>query len=417
MSRKVLMICYLFPPAKSVGVLRLHRFYQSWKAQGDEVRVISSHLRRKLHREALPVEESDIWECPSLDYRSLLHALRPGASQHQSFGGPWAGVKKGLRKILVSLPFSLLLGEGGPLYCLSAYRKACRWARQNPGQVLFSSFSPLIDIFIASRVIKKFPNLHWMADFRDLPMDEALQEILWPQWQIYWIKKWVSRADRVLTVSQGQALSFGQWHPRVQVIMNACSALAPKPAPKPSPFFTVSYTGSLYPGLQDLPSLVKVLETWVQSQHIPLETLQICYAGKDGGLFAEAFAHAALKERLQLKGLISLQAARALQQSSQVNVLLSWSQGNSQGVLSSKLFEYLQAQKPLLALVNGNLDQDFIQLQQDFPQHCIASSQEESKMISYLQKVYSLWQGGAELVCPLAPGYTWEEQWQKISQL
>jgi hypothetical protein len=416
MSREVLMICYLFPPAKSVGVLRLHKYYQSWKQQGHQVTVLSSSNRRRLPPEWLLVEERDILECPTWDYRRLLQWLKPNHHQHQSFGGKMGWWKMQARKLLVSLPSSLLLGEGAPLYCYHAYRKACQWATAGKEQWLFSSSSPLIDVIIASRVKKKFPHLHWIADFRDIPGDPALQDSLWPGMQRYFLKRILKGADRVIAVSQGQAKFFEALHPRVSVLMNGFVDQGVAPTP-PSEKFTLTYTGSLYPGLQEVNTLVKLLEHWVQQKNIPVETLQIVYAGKDPGIFAAAFEGSVLKACLQLHGLLPLDQARALQRQSQVNVLLSWSQGASSGILSSKLFEYLSALKPMVALIKGPLDADFQQLQSDLEDHCFLSLEDPrcaQTFSAYLQTLYPSWQKGENLCCPLPRAYSWEAQFAKV---
>ncbi len=163
--------------------------------------------------------------------------------------------------------------------------------------------------------------------------------------------------------------------------------------------------------------MVKLLEHWVQKENIPVETLQIVYAGKDPGIFAAAFEGSLLKERLQLHGLLPLDQARALQRQSQVNVLLSWSQGASSGILSSKLFEYLSALKPMVALIKGPLDADFQQLQRDLGKACILSLEDSrcaQTFSAYLQTLYLSWQKGEHLCCPLPMAYSWEAQFAKV---
>ena len=55
-------------------------------------------------------------------------------------------------------------------------------------------------------------------------------------------------------------------------------------------------------------------------------------------------------------GYLDARAAINLQQSSQINLLLSWATRQSSGILTSKLYQYLAAQRPILALVEGNID-------------------------------------------------------------
>ena len=55
-----------------------------------------------------------------------------------------------------------------------------------------------------------------------------------------------------------------------------------------------------------------------------------------------------------------------VQAAAQINLLLSWNSPGLQGILTSKVFEYLQARVPILALVNGAKDLELEELLQRY---------------------------------------------------
>jgi hypothetical protein len=65
-------------------------------------------------------------------------------------------------------------------------------------------------------------------------------------------------------------------------------------------------------------------------------------------------------------GHIELQDAWALQQKSHVNLLFSWSKQDSKGILTAKVYEYLGARRPILAIMEGEEEKELEEMISDY---------------------------------------------------
>jgi len=199
---------------------------------------------------------------------------------------------------------------------------------------------------------RRFPHLVWVADFRDLHVDPVLNNVVWPSFQKR-CNRWVlRRADVVSTVSEGLKASLREVHGNVVVLRNGIGQYE-KTALPPYRRFTISYTGSLYPGLQNPLPLFKALQRLVGEHPEWGKKLQLRYAGKDHLIWRKWVDAAGLSSIAHTDDYLPLAQAREIQQRSHLNLLLSWSQPGSRGVLTCKLYEYMAAGRPVLGLVNG----------------------------------------------------------------
>jgi hypothetical protein len=112
----------------------------------------------------------------------------------------------------------------------------------------------------------------------------------------------------------------------------------------------------LYPGFQNPALLFEALFNLMQNGLLAAADVQLVYAGKDGDFWQKELEVWNLASIAIDRGMLSLQDARGLQQQSCLNVLLSWATPDLQGILTGKLYEYLAARKPILALVEGAED-------------------------------------------------------------
>ena len=163
-----------------------------------------------------------------------------------------------------SFPFVFLSDDGGPAYRRKAFAAAKELVETEEITTIFSSFRPWSDHLVARRLKKKYPHLHWIADFRDLPVDRVRRDVWWPALQRCWGKRVIKEADEMWAVSAGQREQFAGWHPSIRVKRNALLSLPPAETAPGTDRFTIVYTGSLYADLQSLKPLTDAL---VSLQH------------------------------------------------------------------------------------------------------------------------------------------------------
>lgn len=419
-SKGILQIAYYFPPIKTVGTLRNARFCELAPQYWSNVQVITTAHASIFDQEAMSVGDARVHRIPSFDFRWLIWRFSQKNTTHFSVSlkkKPGIGP---LRRALDSFPLNVLIGDGGIFYIARGYRKAIKLIRQGKISHIFSSFRPMSDHFLAFLLARRFPHLIWIADFRDIPVDPRLKNVFFP-WLQHWILKWIVQRARVLTtVSEGLAQHLREQYNRpVEVLYNA--PLTQQAQVQNIPVlekFSILYTGALYPGLQSAVPLFWALQRLVQSEAIPAAKLQIVVCGKDGAIWREwARAHQ-MEDILKDLGQLPHAQVLELQHASQLNLLLSWNSPELMGIVTSKLFEYLQAQQPILALVNGSVEPELEKLLEMYARHSLIVRQPwadaADKLEQFLFLLYQHWVQKQAFFPPMAKTMSWETEMAKV---
>lgn len=352
----LLMIAYLFPPVQAVSTHRWFHLFKEGQRYFSHTTVITSQYWQHLHYDPLLKLPIDPVLIPTLDMRrlTLQHQNRPYLS-HQIKQRPWVNY---FIRLLDAFPFNLILGDGGVVYILKGYRIGVEIVKKEKITHVISSFRPYSDHMIAWLLKCRFPHLYWIADFRDLHIDPSRPIKILPKLQHWFNQKILRPADLVTTVSEGLARQLRFYYSRVYVLRNGIDAnsIAVEIDQQVATKFIISYTGSLYPKFQKPALLFEALYNLFRKDLILSADVQLVYAGKDSDYWQKELNIWGLAPIAVNKGMISIQNTRELQQKSSVNVLLSWATPEMQGILTGKLYEYLAARKPILALVEGARD-------------------------------------------------------------
>lgn len=341
----------------------------------------------------LPIEHLET--VPTLDLRRFY--LQQASRNTLQAGVKQRPLLRALARLTDSFPFSLLWGDGGLVYILAAYRRGKALVEREGVTHLFSSFRPIADHAVAALLKRRFPRLVWIADYRDLPVNRALDNVCWPRRQHAWQRRLLRRADLVTTVSAGLARQLRRYHPRVYVLPNGIGPEAEAlPALSLPPKFTIAYTGSIYPGLSDGRPLLRALQRLTGAGLLDRQRLQLAVAGKDNAHWRAWAGACGLDDCLLDLGLLPRAHTLALQRQSNLNLWLSWSLGPDQGILTAKLYEYLAAQRPILGLVTGTRDAEvdavFHQLRASHLQYSRNPDQEALDI--FLMEHYLRWTKG-----------------------
>ena len=376
----------------TVAAFRLKNIREALEAKGYVVHVISSDL---LHHFG-PVEDPNVHTVSILDYRSLKLKFQKGRL-HYSGKSSMRPAKFQVGKWLRSLPMAYLIGEGGGVYYQAALVQARQLLKKFPFDLLVSSYAPLTDHLIAFQLKKRHPKLQWVADFRDLPIDRFKSNIVWPDWHQSRFRKIFDRADQLWAVSEGQKELLSQLlEKEARKVPNGIDRSYKIPQNMSGEAqFTISYTGSLYPYY---PSelWIRSLRAFVDKVGTAAEHMLLRYAGKDGLVFQKWAEEADWPGQFQDLGEQSRADCWRLQQSSTVNVLFSWSQEGSRGILTGKLYEYLAARKPILALMNGACEQELVQKLKSFHVADSICTYDSTQALGFMESVYRRYSTGDE---------------------
>ncbi len=359
-DKKILICSYYFPPTKTVATVRIFNFHIEAQKHFAAVFGLTTSNRQLFPKDHFPLEEKNTIEVWTYDLRTFLGSknkssltIKPSKKESR-FG-------KFMAKLVYTFPFNLILADGGLTYILGGFFKGKKLIRENKIDVVFSSFKPYSNHLICYLLKKWNPQLIWIADFRDLHVDEMRDNVYLPKLQHWFNRQILKKADVVTTVSQGLTKNLAAYHDNIYVLRNSIgSNLVHNPGEISFfPKFTISYTGSIYANLRSAELLFKALENLIAQGKVDDEKIQITYAGTEKGIWQKWVDDYNLQKINVFHGMVPMEEAKLIQQRSQINLLLSWASENQQGILTAKFYEYIAAQNPILLIIKGTRDFEF----------------------------------------------------------
>lgn len=357
-GKNILCIYYKFPPIKGIGTIRNLRFYHSLKSQARKIFVLTTSNRHFLPQDEYQFHEKDVIEVPTADYRSIYHFFT-GKRSSLIVPDNAAGSSRILRfrKWFKDSILSRFMDEGGAYYVNAGVKIASKIIEEQGVDVIISSYSPFDSHRMAWKLKKKYPNLYWIADYRDFIGDPMLTDLSENSYLFKTNRQLLKEVDEVITVSQGLKERINFYHDNVQVVRNGIDAsLLPKQPIVKYDLFTLAYTGIIYPHAQKADLLGRALANLISSGAIEVLHLQFMHAGKDAMYWRSILEKYGLGQILVNHSIVPHKEAIEIQRKSHVNLLLSWSSDKMKGILTGKLFEYIASGSPILALVNGIQD-------------------------------------------------------------
>lgn len=389
----LLMISYYFPPVKAVGAVRIGNFFKHARYYFRKVCVLTTSNQHIFQQDEEPPPYESVNHIPTLDFRRILSFVQKNVTYFSSRKKKHP-IKQFIIKLIDSFPFNLLIGDGGLLYILAGYWKARKTIKKEGITHLFSSFRPYSDHAIAYLLKRSFPDLYWIADFRDVQVDPNRKNVLFPAFQHWCNRRILKKADLLTSVSRGYTEYLRQYNDHTYCLNNGIEA-DPSTTLLNSPYdkFTISYTGTVYPSLQDPDILLRALKELIDGEKIKAEEVQIVLAGRDREVWEEWLARYDLQQLLVDKGALPRSKALEVQHRSHLNLLLSWSSLQLKGVLTGKLYEYLHAGHPILSVINGTADPEFEELFDEFQAGLITYNQQEEldKVKLFILNLYQEW--------------------------
>lgn len=333
--------------------MRIYNLCHAAKSYFSQIYGLTTSNRRFFQQDpALALFDVPITEVPAWDLRRIAMVRKSAGNQNfvssavkQSVWGKW------LRRLVDSFPFNVLIGDGGLIYIIKGYRAGKKLIREKNITHVFSTFRPYSDHVIGYLLKRKFPELVWVADFRDLHVDPITMSVLFPSFQRWCNRFFLKRADLLTTVSDGLEKHLIPFNPCTFVLYNGMLHLPQADAKlESSPKFVITYTGSLFFEERDPGLLFEVLS---ELQEEGYQNIEVIYAGKDGQQWQTMASSYGLESQSVDLGLIPLEEARQLQRTTCINLLLTYNSPELQGNLTGKIYEYFAARRPIVALVKG----------------------------------------------------------------
>ena len=341
---KVLLVTMYFPPAGGGGVQRSLKLAQYLPALGIETHVLAPEDPKWVHRDPGLLVPTQAW----------VHRVRYVGPRGRKPAEELRAAD-GLERALVQAQVTarrLLVPDASVTWNLTAIPAAIRLARREGFDAVLTT-SPPGSVHFVGAAVQKATGARWLADLRD-PLvanqhrradttatraRQAANERL--------ARLVAGRADAVSCVSDAIADEVRGLGPRgiVRTIANGCdfddfAGLEYRPAER----FRITHTGSFF-GKRDP-------KPFLQALHDSGLDVVARFVGDFRSTDREWAEALALGDRLELVDYAPRTESLRLQRDSEALLLLvPDADGRGRGVLSGKVFEYLAAGRPILAVV------------------------------------------------------------------
>lgn len=390
---KVLIITYYWPPAGGSGVqrwLKFVKYLQGFNIQpivytisNPRYPTIDDSLLNEIP-ENIEVLKHPIWE-PT----DLLFWKR----EFQQEGGISNASKN---SFLSFIRGNFFIPDPKLFWIKPSVKYLQSYLNKNDVDVIISTGPPHSMHLIAEKLHQK-NDVKWLADFRDpwsdIYYNKDFKELSFVKNRNKKLEKSVlKKADCVLTVSNALKKEFSKYANRVEVVTNGFDDDFLEPSKVLlDEKFTISYIG-LLPKQSNPENLFRVLQV-LCSQHKDFEKdLQLNFIGDISDVVKTAVCNNKLKENTRFIDYVDHTKAIEYQQKAQVLLLLIPNVKKCKGILTGKLFEYLSAKRPILAI--GPEDGDLADVIEDTNAGVIVDFDNDDKLSSEILKLYHQYKKG-----------------------
>jgi glycosyltransferase involved in cell wall biosynthesis len=400
---KVLLVTMYFPPAGGGGVQRPLKMATHLPALGIETHVLAPDDPKWLHRddELRPPTQAFVHRARYLGPKARL----PSEELHGLEGGDRlvAQAKLAYRRVL--------LPDASVTWAPTAVPAAVRLVRSEGIDAVITT-SPPYSMNLIGAAVKRLTGIPWVADLRDAVLGNADRRFEKTSVQVKEktlesVVKLIARsADGVVAVSGPIADEVRRFDPagEVRVIPNGSdfddfAGLEYRPGER----FRITHTGSFF-GQRNPRAFLSALAK------SGLEDVVARFVGDFRAADREWVETLGLGDRLELLPYVPHRRALELQRDSEANLLLlPDAAGRGKVVPSGKIFEYLAAERPILAAVPT--DGAAAELIRETGAGIVVAPEDERGLREALLGLHARWRAGK-----LTNGYLSEEQRTRLSR-
>ena len=352
-NKKVLVITFSFPPKHSMASVRMAGLAKYLPQHGWDPTFLTVDL---------PGEPEDGYRVIQVPHpgdiservKGLL-GLNPKEGMQIQLGlsDPVITSKRSLRgRILTGIKGWITYPDKRKSWKPGAVKSLRDLLSRERFDALISSSPPPITHLIAKKAKREY-GLPWIADLRDL----------WSQNYIYPYRglrknldknlemRTLSRADFLTTVSEPLREQLASLHPdaKIRVITNGFDPEEYKKT-ELSDKFSIIYTGQIYPGKQQPETFFRALSNLLSSSLISEDDVEVLFFGPPYRYMDRMISEYNLQKVVCKKGIIPREEALYNQRRAQILLVFNWVDAKQQGVYTGKVFEYLAARRPILAV-------------------------------------------------------------------
>lgn len=402
LMKRVLIITYYWPPGGGAGVQRWLKFVKylrdfGWEpivytAENGEMPVIDLSLEKDIPK-GLTVLKTKIWE-PYSFYKTFI-----GKKQNEKINASFLSENKKpslTEKISVWIRGNFFIPDARKFWIKPSVNYLSNYLKTNKVDAVISSGPPHSMHLIALGLKKKFPELKWVADFRDpwTNIDfykELMLSASSDQKHKTLEKDVLNAADSVISIGKGMDEEFklilGNSPEKFKVITNGFDAddICKDPLEKDKKF-SIAHIGTLVKS-RNPEVLWKVLSELVKENPSFKNDLEIKLVGKVDFFITERLKHYQLESYVRRIDYLPHNEVIKEQQKTKVLLLLVNNTPNAKSILTGKIFEYLAAEVPILAI--GPKDGDLAAILQKTESGLISDFEDAPQLKQNILNLYS----------------------------
>ena len=368
--KKLLIISYLFAPIQAIGAIRWTKLAKYLTRMGVEVDVITT----------ASLKQSDPLLARDAEGIHVIHRIPHSSPEFSVNSGGFGAVAKPpsgeskIKALIRKSPVNLLrryINNKKSVWKGAKYdyargkdfaEQAEEYIENNINvadyDAVVASFGPVGNTLVALWIKERYPETRLIMDFRDTM---ARSSTTWAVRGAYFrMQKDICEvADELVTVTDGCANEiFGRWYGTAKAHI-VCNGYDPEDfvaaAAKSNEKFSFAYTGQVYIDKQRLAPIFFALARLTAEGILNIGEIEFQYAGWHGNYLRDMAEKYGMADIIIDHGVLPRGEALKLQQSSRFLALASWNSRGDEGVLTGKLFEYMMAERPIIATVTGNL--------------------------------------------------------------
>ena len=373
--RRALIVTFHFPPSSASGSFRMLGFARHLPRAGWEAVVVAPPR--------MPWEAVDPELLRQVPPETILHRVSYPHSR-------------------ISMP--LRLWAPWTTWLVKAWPACVRAVRRDRSEVVLTSGPPHL-VHILGLLVKRRFGIPWVADFRD-PWIACTPHQSGGTWhdrvEARLERAVMHRADRIIVNAPNACDALRQEFPeaagRMTVITNGFDPERfPPPAVTDGDFFTITHSGQLLIDRDPRPFLAAV-RTWVAGRPAGARPVRVAFFGHhDSDGLAAVYQSRSLEGVLTIQGQIPYAESLAAMVRSDILLLLD-SPRRRIGV-PAKLYEYLGAGQPVLALCEADGDTAWVLRESGLP-HRIAPPDDPAAILEALVGLASEVEPGRDIVEP-----------------
>ena len=224
-------------------------------------------------------------------------------------------------------------------------------------EVIWASALPSGTHTAAAQAARRY-GIPWVADYRDVLEQQSIRAMRQTRLQWRWWRRRETRVGRsasaVVMVSPALAETLERRLARpVQVIPNGFDPdQYPLSEPTLDETFTLTYTGTVLIPQSDPQAVLAALDDLIATGDMSAEDLSVRFYGRNSELVRSLAAGRRCEDCVRALPLVPRRDCHAIQQRSQV--LLQLAHASERGIMTSKIFEYLGAGRPILSVPRDN---------------------------------------------------------------